>query len=269
MTLIKGTFSQDLEVAIDSAIHNEIVRYTCQLFEKGGKYGYKPLGSGVCLKISDKYFIVTASHVVENQSEFYVKGNGKFVAIVGDSRSTDIAKSNGIDLAYIILDKSILDDFLFNHDFLPINKIQGRHKLLDASQYVICGYPERNIKVVNNNVSTGSSYFILPPQKEHVYNYYKLKKEHFFLFEYKGKAVNVITNTKSKNIKDPYGISGGGIWCIVPTQTDNGFDIQYRLIGIVIGGKTKYMSLVGVRIELLIEDMHCLGEINILIKHKN
>ena len=268
--LEKTHFTPEIELAINKDITTNIISHSCQLFQKGGKYGHKPYGSGILIKISNAHFLATAAHVTENLNEYntlFIKGPGYFIPVLGDLRETDISIKKHADLAYIKLHDSIIDPILKRHNFLSLGKILGNHTLLDAAQYCILGFPEKNIRVENGKIQTGASYYIVKPSKEKVYNHYNFDTSSFVLFEFKGKGEEVITGQTSQKIDDPYGISGCGIWFIKINSIENNISVDYFLIGLIIGGKKgKYHILYGNKVDVLIDGMIRHGDINIKFK---
>lgn len=260
-----------LENKVDSIIKEKIVgrvlSHTCQLFRKGGKYGHMPHGTGVCVHISGRYFIITASHVAddfEEDTNIYVKGDGKFIPITGNLRQTDIDKDKQIDLSYIILDEEIIEPLKFNHDFLTLNKIRGNHKLINATQYMVLGFPERNIKEIENVVSTGASFYLLRPSQTKVYSFHKFNESKIISLDFSGKGINMLSGEKAGKRPDPYGISGCGLWFLDIIRIGEDIEVNYYLIGIVLAGtKNKYQVLWANRIEILIHSMNTFGDINI------
>lgn len=268
MTKIAST--QEIDVMIDSMIKTKVSNHSCQLFEKGGDYGYKPYGSAVCVKISNSYFILTASHVTDELSDndtLYVKGNNRFIAVEGNVRSTDIGKEKQLDLAYVKLDLNVAEALKENHQFLTIDKIKGRHKLMDASNYAVVGYPEKNIRVVDNMVETGGSYYLTKPSAPKVYAYHKINPDLVISLNFSGEATDMQTGEKQKRSSDPYGMSGCGIWLIDLLKAGSQISIDYFLIGLLYGGKkNKYHVLLGNRIDILLEGMNHFGDVNIRLK---
>ena len=111
---------------IGTVIHN----HTIQFLEKGGKYGYKPYGTGVLVFIDGKCIILTAAHVTKDSDniQLYVNSSKGIIPVVGDLRETDLDKDKTTDLAYIILHDKIAAVFVETYDFLTLFKIVHSQK---------------------------------------------------------------------------------------------------------------------------------------------
>lgn len=259
--------TEKADAIIKERIQYEILRFTCQLFQKGGEYGYAPHSTGVCVCISDNHFILTASHVADDLDEhqtLYVKGNGKFIPIIGEMRQTDLSKDKEVDMSYIRLDNEIIEDFKFNHSFLSLKKIRGRHVVKEAASYIVFGFPTRNIKLEANTVITGASFFIMKPSKDKVYSFHKINPHKSILLDYSGKGLDMFTGESSGKRYDPYGISGCGLWYLDIAYDENSVYVDFFLVGLLLGGmKNKYQVLWANRIDILLAAMANFGDITI------
>jgi len=235
----------------------QIFKHTCQLLTKGGKYGYKPLGTCVLMTVDNKYFLLTASHVTKIlETQFiYINVNSKFVIVSGLLRDTDLSKDKKIDLSYIQLETQVAEVLSQTYNFLNIDKIGHSHEPKNSHQYIVVGYPEINVSTEGKTVYSGANILLLAGAKNEVYDFYKFNKEAHFLLGFAGRGFDLETSKKSDKLGDPYGMSGCGLWHISAS-----FDIEkklvcdYMLVGIMIGfRKGKYHVLIGNRIEYLID----------------
>lgn len=251
----------DLNKQIDDLINKmtgeTILRHTCQLLVKD-KNGFKPHGSGVFVKINDLHFLLTASHVTDgwsDENQLYIRiGQTRHVSLVGGLRETNLDKDVQIDLAYVILDDRILPDLIKAYKFLPISKIRDHKKLLDATNYCVMGYPEKSKKDINGKTEPVAQAYYVYPSSQKVYDYYKFNPDVFYMFDMKGKGTNIKTGLKEKTGTHFYGISGCGLWLmIIDADEEKVHSVDYRLIGIMTEFRnTKYLSLVGIRIKLIL-----------------
>jgi hypothetical protein len=222
--------------------------HTVQLLEKGGAYGYKPFGSGVLVEINSKYLVFTASHVTAVTSEInlYINTPKGFLIVRGGSRETDLEKDKHTDVAYIILDEEVGKLLAESYTFLPISKIRGDHSLLRILQYVVAGYPVKNIKTEGKTVYAGMSFYLLQGSKDEAYAFHKKEKEKNYLLDFAGKGINLNNQGKEKVDPEPYGLSGCGLWQILPSFIHGKWEFDYKLIGIMTEfKKSKYHVLVG------------------------
>ena len=228
----KSQFNRNLDKLIDEMAGKRILRHTCQLLKMADKQ-LVPYASGVFVKIGEIHFLLTASHVTEGWSDenklFIKTGETRHVSLVGGVRATHIEKSNGVDLAYIILDERIIVSLDGPYIFLPISKIRDHKKLLDATNYCIMGYPEKSLEEINGKMEPIAQAYYVQPCKEKVYEYYGFNSDDFCLMEIKGKGINVKNGDKRKVNTHFYGLSGCGLWLIIVNINGEEFVGDYRL----------------------------------------
>jgi len=259
--------SKEVDRILDHIMSNELATHTCQIFEQGKPSGMKPYGSGVMVILNEAYFLLTASHVVEDWSDehqLYIKSRRGYISIVGTMSQTDIAKSEGVDLAFIKLDQEILPEIEAGYKFLPISKFRKHVNLLDAAQYCVIGYPEINKKNDAKGVmQTGTSVYFMAPSKQNVYDYYNLKRRNHISLEFKGKGMDVRTGESKKLQGHHYGLSGCGLWLILITKNHEGYFYDYRLIGIMTDFRRgKYDCLFGNHIDFILQALKAFKHLN-------
>jgi hypothetical protein len=256
----KIKINDEIDGLIHGLISDHLIHHTCQIFiRKKGKM--KPYASGVLSYLGENYYILTASHVTDyyndNPTEnLYIRVKKGYTSIIGGLRETDITGSDNIDLAYIKLDNSIIDDLLESYKFVPISKFRGHTKLLDSAQYCVIGFPVKNQKIENGRLRTGASFYIMQPCKNKVYNYYQFDSSIFRLLEFKGLGIDLETGNEKK-IKGPfYGLSGCGLWLILLYSDGQSYSVDYRLIGIMTEFRnSKYYCMIGNRIEIILDGL--------------
>jgi hypothetical protein len=260
--------NRDIDSALDKLMRNELGPHSCQLLEKDN--GMKPYASGVLAMLGEKHYILTASHVVNDWSDehpLFLKTHKGYVSIVGDKRETDIEKSNGIDLAYILLDERVVPSIKAGHKFLSFSKFRGRAKLLDAALYCVIGFPEINQKIENGVLKTGASGYFLQPCKPQVYDHYKLNPVTHFALEMKGKGTDIKTGEIVKFNTEHHGLSGCGLWLVIINYTEEVYTTDFRLIGIMTEfRKGRYHCLIGNRIDILLGALKAYENLNFLQK---
>lgn len=248
-----------LDKRINDLISQKINLHTCQILEKGGNLGYEPFGSGVFVKKDNVYYILTASHVltplIDEDSELFINATGIQIPIVGDIEVTDIDKSGNLDIGFIKLPNLLgkeLEKTLTPLDFYK--NLQPHFDILPKSpQYCVLGYPIKNIKVEENLVTTGSSYYLLTPTRKETYNKQSISEDEFIVLNYKGKGLDMVSRKMDKTEKYHNGMSGGGIWFIYIWNEDGEIHLDYQLIGIFIERRTVMHDLmVGNRLHRLV-----------------
>jgi hypothetical protein len=238
-------------------ISERLLDHTCQFFIKKPE-GLRPYASGVFVVIHNVYFIFTASHVADILSnkicDLFIKiDNDEYINVIGRGKYTDSDKSKGIDLAYIKLDNQMIPHLIDNYKFLTIDKIRKHDRLLEgAANYCVLGFPENSFDNKNDYADTKAQAYFTFPMNDKPYGYYKLSKEDWIIVKITGKGQDVITKEKLPLNTHFYGLSGCGLWLMMPNVNDNSCD--YRLIGIMTDYKKgKYFCLIGNKIHLLIQ----------------
>lgn len=249
--------SKQIDEIYNKIISERLLAHTCQFFEEKSD-GFKPFGSGVFVMIHDVHFIFTASHVANVLSDetfdLFIKiGNDEYINVVGRVKYTDFNTSRGIDLAYIKLDKQMIPALTEYYTFLTIDKIRRHDRLLvGAANYCVIGFPENNVIYDDGELNTFAQVYFTFPTNDNPYEYYKLSKDDWIIHKMTGKSQDIITKEKSPMSNHFYGLSGCGLWLMMPNTNDNSYD--YRLVGIMTAyRKGKYYCLIGNKIHLFFE----------------
>ncbi|MFL3663669.1 MAG: hypothetical protein ACJ04Q_06695 [Flavobacteriales bacterium] len=255
--------NEAIDKELSRLISEDLLPSTCQIFENYTAGEMKPHGSGVFALINGHHILMTASHVtkdMDDERQLFVKIHSGYVSIVGNLQETDLDKEKTIDLAYIILDDAIIKDLTKGYKFVPLSKLRRHNKLLDAMQYCVIGFQEKNRKVEDGKLKPSASAYFLMPSKEKVYEHYAFPKDACFILDFKGKGTDIKTGEKRKVDTHVYGLSGCGLWLILLDHDGEKYTADYRLIGIMIQFRnSKYMCLIGNRIELILEQLSTLG----------
>ncbi|MEE1964316.1 hypothetical protein V1387_16615 [Allomuricauda taeanensis] len=257
----ENKYTEDTDKKVSELITNRILRHTVQFFKKGKKR-LEPFGSGVFAKIHNDYFIITASHVADffektPSEDLSIRVNKKsFINVLGDIKYTDIEKSKGIDLAYIKLDKQMIEPL--SKPYIPIetDKIRSHHNLFYAMNYCVLGFPETNVTKENEPLDTGASFYLTSASKDNRYEKYMYDKKDYIIVNIEGKGTDIKTGDKTKVNTHFYGISGCGLWLLLfyKNPATGKDEIDYRLVGIMTEFKnSKYFCLIANKIYLLIE----------------
>ncbi|GAH69856.1 unnamed protein product [marine sediment metagenome] len=202
---------------------------------------------------------------MSDDKQLYFRIHSGYVSVVGDLQETDSSQDKTIDLAYILLENEVIKELRKGYKFLPLSKFRRHTKLLDAAQYCVIGFPEKNMKIEDGKLRTGSSAYFVQPSKDKVYDYLKFSKEACYIFDFKGKGSDINTGEIVKINTEVYGISGCGVWLCILNQEGENIYTDFRLIGIMTEfNKDKYHCLIGNRIELILSQLQTVG----LIKYK-
>jgi hypothetical protein len=258
--------SKQVDDLYNKVISEKLLGHTCQFF-KENTVELKPFGSGVFVVINEIHFVFTASHVAnalaDNNNDLFIKvGYDKYLNVVGRVKYTDLNKSRGLDLAYIKLDDLMIPPLIEDYSFLTVDKIRKHNKLLvGAANYCVIGFPETNIIYENGELNTFAQAYFTFPTNDNPYKYYKLSKEDWIILQMTGKSQDIITKAKLPMETYFYGLSGCGLWLLMPDTYENSCD--YRLIGIMTSyRKGKYFCLIGNKIHHLIKALNVFENMN-------
>ncbi|WP_210519432.1 serine protease family protein [Hymenobacter terricola] len=267
---IKITFTPELDEALDKLMGNELMPHTCQIFEMDTSSKMKPFGSGIMAFLGGHHYILTAAHVAEHLTQtkpLFIKSRDGFTAISGKVLVTNLGVDKTIDLAYIKLHPHILPALEGGYRFLPISKFRGHSELFYATQYCVFGYPEDSTKEIDGELQSQAEGFFVEPAKEKVYEYYKFDPKTCFILDFKGKGVDVRTGEDKKIKIQPYGLSGCGLWLLLPTHQNEKWTVDYKLIGIMTEFKKgKYYCLIGNKISLVLDALMKVEELKLSTK---
>jgi len=258
--------NDELDNYIDSLINAEYVKLiegdiglcTCQLFKHDLIKGAVPFASGVFVFLGDEFYLLTASHVIEDWSDsnhLFVSIKDDYVSIVGKGCGTEMEKVHKIDAAYIKLKPQLVSLLVQSYRFLPYHRFLFHEKIFHEPIYCAFGYPVINKRKESSGLTTfGSAYYMLPSQDK-VFEHYSLNPLTHYVLEFQGKAVNIKTEKFEKIKTEHYGLSGGGLWYIIIDFDEEKNEIvsEAFLIGIMTEfRRNKYDCLIANRIEIIL-----------------
>lgn len=260
--MIEKKFIDETDKAVIEQINSKIFRHTIQ-FLKNENDRLKPFGSGVFAKIYDNYFIITASHVAiffkqHPDENLIIRINKEsFINVLGQVKYSDIEKSEGVDLAYIKLEKQMIAPLSKAYIPITIEKFRHHNNLLNGTNYCVLGFPAVNVTKDGEPFNTGAAFFLATPTtNDKPYEYYKFNKKIHMILTVKGKGTDVKTNKKSKIITPFHGISGCGLWflLIYDNPLTGKTEVDYRLIGIMTDFRNgRHFCVIANKIWLIIE----------------
>lgn len=242
-------------------IFNDIGLYTIQIFHndkpKWGKCPPEPIGTGVLLGYNEKYYVISAAHVVQPYATNQIRNPYKEE---DDYEDPDDAKlslenigfySNGffyplqrvvftntnnpiecnVDLAVIPLDIETADELRGQKKhFVDISLIGISHSISLESRYFVYGFPAEwtnlnSDKIVSRPLKLNTKGFIV--EKGIDLNY---DPRYNIFIEYNPNKLVYIQSDNKLDISSPNGISGCGLWY----YNENN---QLVLVGIMIENK--------------------------------
>lgn len=215
----------------------------------------KPLGSAVLLTINDKYYLLTAAHVIDgcdisniafwdNQDLVRVSGNVAYL-----SNASEINK-NG-DVAVWQLSEDATFALLKHYHFLPFDRVKLRHNIVAQERYIILGYPVSKTKKIYHNMTIPikTCQFVTSGDvTSRKYFHNNLNPQVNFMLVYHRRKVQGFGTDKKQieHLPDPHGMSGCGLWYLDE-------DKHSRLVGLMIGYNHTDSIMIASRIDLVTE----------------
>lgn len=253
----------ELDDYIDQLINVEFVKLiegdiglcTCQLFRHDSVTA-TPFASGVFTFLGDNFYLLTASHVIEDWSDtnrLFVQVGEGYTSIVGKGCGLEIDEKKKLDVAYVKLKSELVQILVHYYRFLPYHKILHHEKIFQEPNYCAFGYPVINIRKESGK-TFGSAYW-MRAHHDKVYQYYRLNPISHYALEFWGKAMNIKTNNVEKIKAEHYGLSGGGLWYIdIGLDEEKGELVSDSiLIGIMTEFRRgKYDCLIANRAEIIL-----------------
>ena len=243
------------------ATTNSILKSTIQFFYDNEKGEQKATGSGLLIKVTEKYFMLTAAHVIaEDYNNIYVILPEKELQLGGQLHFTPLPPSgkredDKIDIAVMELPDNVVADLLSIFQFITLDNIGIGHKNPDNGYYLSVGYPATKTKKVWNKNEISSEPFTYQTEINDNFDFDKtgFSPPTHIAVEFDGK----VKSEKNENIhKAPElnGISGSGLWFLQDFATPNMVNNK-QLVGLVIErvNTVKNKALIATRIDLVTE----------------
>lgn len=218
-------------------------RSVCPIFDIGRRNRLEVQGSSVLLTIGDKYFLVTANHVMEpikHEELFVCQKNGMQSlgsVIVGDikgiraiSKST---KDDNIDIAYAELNCVTIDVF-DDYEFLTIDDIQPHFEAPENNQYILIGWPATKTKPRYDRPGIHQEYllYLTSLASKEVYENKSFSLIEVLALRTPSKALDVTGNLQK--VPQLKGMSGCGVWSVPSDFSIDETKNSEKLVGIGI-----------------------------------
>ncbi|SKC14077.1 hypothetical protein [Dyadobacter psychrophilus] len=241
-------------------VKEQIQSHTLPLFYHVRGKLYKPLGTGVFVKIDNHYYLLTAGHVVSNKDE-YDQSYPIFIVTKGGLIETDGLKfeaSHFGDVGVIFLPTPIAE--LLIYSTTPLLEGQIRTDTSDigrAFQYCILGYPKTRVTIGDDQINANYQFFLTRAASDKAFFFNKKNRDDDIFMEW-----DQFWDLEGNRVKRerPEGMSGSGLWYIDNTANYSGqYRISYQLIGIMYEYRTyKHPILVGSPISGFIQSIRML-----------
>jgi len=243
------------------ATANSILESTIQFFYNNKRGDAAATGSGLLISLADKYFMLTAAHVIaEDYNEIFIILPTKELFLGGHLHFTPIPASgkredDKIDIAVMELEDSVVADILATFKFLTLDDIEIGHKNIELPYYLSVGYPASKTKKIWNKAEISAIPFPYQTEPETSFDYAKFgfTKATHLAVKFDGK----VTSESDANIHSApqlNGISGSGLWFLKDFATPNTVKNR-KLVGLVIEkiSDQNNKAIIATRIDLVTE----------------
>ncbi len=245
-----------INIELSKLITGKIAPFTCQFLKHDRIKGLIPFASGVMAKFDESYFILTASHVIEDwsdQNKLFIEINNGHISVTGKACGTNIDTNEKLDIAYIKLENVMVPILEQWYSFLSVKQFLSHTKIINESNYCAYGFPTTNFKIKSKITNSIGSAYYMKPTKDNVFEFYGLSPLSHYVLEFNGKPLNIKTGQTEKIKTEHYGLSGGGLWYTKINFVHNRIVSKAHLIGIMTEfRKGKYNCLIANRVELIL-----------------
>jgi len=216
--------------------------------------------TGVLVKLKNKYFLFTAAHIIENilPETIGIMLDDVFQVLGGTVRHTELLDSRGgkiIDICIWEIEKDVAKNIESKMKFFSLDNFNKDLQTYSGTNYLVWGYPYKNVKVLPSNPNIKSTPLILLSKLVSDRNYENIGYDYDknLVLEYKRHEIRKSASDKIEQGRKPKGCSGCGIWVIPNLCVEKGKTPPHILAGIM----TKYLEnedvIVGTRIHIIVE----------------
>ncbi len=232
---------------ITDTVTQKVLRHTPQIYRlvektKKSSSPYDAIGSAILLKLNDRYFLITAGHIIsENKvrkigfledGTFHIL-DGHFIYINPDLDTV----SKYTDLAICELDFES-KEFLTNHfDFIDGAKLNFDYQPKNDKNFLLVGFPWRKTKFnfVKQKIKVIPFKFLTDIYKNNqISKEIESYRDQCLVLNYPQRQIIDIKTGEKKRAVTPEGFSGCGVWHIPNIFVENMDNAIANLAGIVI-----------------------------------
>lgn len=220
------------------ATANSILRNTIQFFQDDSNNMPAAYGSGVLISVAERYFMVTAAHVLaEDYNNTFIILPDKELQLGGKLHFTPMPESGKreddmIDLAVMELDPKVVIEILEYFRFITLDNIEISHKIQEPQHYLSVGYPGDKTEIIKDEIKAVPFVYLT----EAVYDFDYVSSDMIPQSHIAVKFDGFITSESNPEVHaapNLGGISGSGLWVIRHMFTPNS-PTSKQLVGIVI-----------------------------------
>jgi hypothetical protein len=243
-------------------LHPRLQQFVCPILGADARGVPQLLGSGILLKVLSHWFLITAAHVLDENTytNFYLLGKAVDL-MMGKTALLDLEgtvhfvntpeagrKHDRLDLGFVALSDSLAAELATRYSFLSpedldVNEVLTMEVVVARAPYAFVGYPQsRNKARPGNKFKPCGAMFSLSPAPLERYSGLDLDSR-----------THIVANFDRSNIggPEPYGISGGGVWYVGDHLILTGSQ-RPKLVAVAIEWREPEKVMVGVRISVAV-----------------
>ncbi|MDB5129818.1 hypothetical protein [Mucilaginibacter sp.] len=210
------------------------------------------IASGVFIKGTSKYFLLTCKHVFDNikAEDVIILTSLGFALRLPDNIKFINNDTDSIDLAMVEFKNERLEHLKAHYSFLPLKYLGFNHIFDDDLFYMLFGFINKRTDLKDHAFYVESFGYLTNTR-----TYKKIKELGFNYTENVTLEYNIRKqgdfndDTRRLGPKDLKGLSGGGIWLSVAGKRANTY--KYILVGIMIEERLDRGFVIGTKIELI------------------
>lgn len=239
---------------------NIIRSYTCMLLKVDPTY--KVHGTGIFLQIQGRFFLVSASHVLddfedlvlplENGENLFKPGGVTYINEFSGNRDDD-----PIDIGFLELDEESVEKIKISYRFLGEDDLAINHKFENQPYYTFLGYPTTLFKFSQSSNSFNSFplFQFSTPIQDNEYLKFNRNLNFNVVTSYEKKRAYNLRIEKFAFGPDLHGISGCGLWFTDPMDIFGQIK-RPKLTAIMTDWPIKDRTkVIGTRIDVLTESL--------------
>ncbi len=242
--------------------YSSTLKFTIQFFYDNVKGDPSPTGSGLLLKFNNRFFMLTAAHVIaEDYNDLFIILPEKELRLGGQLFSTPLPPSgrredDKIDIAVLELNNETVKEIGEDFSYISVDEIGLSHKcIIDQQKYLTVGYPASKTKKIWNKdeISALLYPYVSEVADDFDYKRFGFSKNTHIAIRFDG-YITYLNNDNKQIAPKLNGISGCGLWYLDNfPSTDQ--DKNKLLIGFILERRREEgnKALVATRIDLVTE----------------
>ena len=240
----------------------ESINAICPIHKGSDRDRPKLIGTGTLLDFGKARFLVTAAHVLDENTEheetLYISGGAGLVVLTGQSFSVRVPalgtrEDDRLDFAVVNLGDSLADEVAKARYFLPFSLIDSDDRLTPQSHYLFSGFPANRERMYPGQKKLASKRYgytgksVSPQRMDEL----GVNPNTHIVVEF-DRMETLDENNESAPFPTPQGMSGGAVW---RGEGDHNLwltETPVRLVGIGIEAPETEKVMIAVKIHVVL-----------------